>query len=124
MIGQRVIREFYGSLIRTKLKKGFAIATNRFSKAVKDFLGGKQVVLIDREELRRIILEDLSEALNPVVKDVSFTVSLDRGETARRRIRTNLCTSCSLSGDCGREKEAAKEIGVITDCRDYFIDNE
>ncbi len=84
MIGQRVIREFYGSLIHAKLKKGFIITTNRFSKAAKDFVRGKSIILIDREELRRIILEDLSEALNPVVRDVSSTVSLEREETAKK----------------------------------------
>jgi len=124
MIGQRVVREFYGSLIHAKLKKGFVITTSRFSKAAKDFVRGKQVVLIDREELRRIILEDLSEALNPVVRDVSSTVSLEREETAKKNIRTNLCTSCWLSGDCDREKKAIKKGEVITNCRGYFIESE
>jgi len=124
MIGQGVIREFYGSLIHAKLRKGFVITTDRFSKAAKDFVRGKPIVLIDREELRRIISENLSEALNPVVRDVSSTVSLERGETARKNIRTNLCTSCWLSGDCDKEKKAIKKREVITNCRGYFVENE
>lgn len=124
MIGQRVIREFYGSLIHAKLKKGFVITTDRFSKAAKDFVRGKSIVLIDREELRRIILEDLSEPLDPAVRDVSSTVSLERGETTKKNIRTNLCTSCWLFGDCDREKKAVKKREVITNCRGYFIENE
>lgn len=92
--------------------------------AAKDFIRDKPIVLIDRKELRRIILEDLSEVLNPVVKDVSSTVSLERGETARKSIRTNLCTSCWLSGDCDREKKAVKKREMIANCRGYFIENE
>jgi len=52
--------------------------------AAKDFIRDKPIVLIDRKELRRIILEDLSEVLNPVVKDVSPAVSLEKEETAKK----------------------------------------
>ncbi len=124
MIGQRVIREFYGSLMHAELQKGFVITTNRFSKAAKDFVREKPIVLIDREELRRIILEDLSESLNPAVKDVSPTVNLEREETGGKNTGTNLCMSCWLSGDCDGEKKAARKREVITNCRGYFIENE
>ena len=124
MIGQRVIREFYGSLIHANLKKGFVITTNRFSEAAKDFAEDKPIVLIDREELRRMILEDLSEPLSPTVKDVSPNVSLEREETAGRNIGTNPCTSCWLSGDCDTERRAVKKREVISNCRGYFVKSE
>ncbi len=124
MTGQRVIREFYGSLMHAKLEKGFVITTSRFSEAAKDFAEDKPIVLIDREELRRIILEDLSESLNPTVKDISPTVGLQREETAGKNIGTNLCMSCWLSGDCDNEKKAVRKREVITNCRGYLIENE
>ncbi len=69
-------------------------------------------------------LENLSEALNPVVKDVSSKVRLERGRNYKKSISINLCKSCWLSGDCDREKKAVKRIEVIIECGGYFIENE
>lgn len=57
MVGQPVIRGFYGSLMHAHLKKGYVVTTGKFSKAAKDFVRGKPIILIDGDELRRIIVE-------------------------------------------------------------------
>jgi len=57
IVGQSVVRGFYGSLMHAHLKKGYVVTTGKFSKPAKDFVRGKPIVLIDGDELRRIIVE-------------------------------------------------------------------
>lgn len=57
IVGQPVIRGFYGSLMHAHLKKGYVVTTGKFSKAAKDFVRDKSIILIDGDELRRIIVE-------------------------------------------------------------------
>lgn len=57
IVGQPVIRGFYGSLIHAHLKKGYVVTTGKFSKGAKDFVRDKPIILIDGDELRKIIVE-------------------------------------------------------------------
>ena len=57
IVGQSVIRGFYGSLMHAHLKKGYVVTTGKFSKAAKDFVRDKPIILIDGDELRKIIVE-------------------------------------------------------------------
>jgi restriction system protein len=52
------VREFAGSLDDKKTNKGVFITTARFSRAAEEFVGGiqKQIVLIDRDELTRLMI--------------------------------------------------------------------
>jgi len=57
MVGQSVIRDFYGSLMYGKLQKGFLITTGKFSMATKEFAKATSIpiILIDGEKLREIL---------------------------------------------------------------------
>jgi len=57
IVGQPVIRGFYGSLMHAHLKKGYIVTTGKFSKAAQDFVMDKPIILIGGDELRRIIVE-------------------------------------------------------------------
>lgn len=57
IIGQSIIRDFYGSLMHAHLKKGFIVTTGRFSKAANAFTRGKSITLIDGNKLREILGE-------------------------------------------------------------------
>lgn len=55
MVGQPVIRDFYGSLMHGHFKKGFVVTTGRFSEAARDFVRGKSIILINGNKLREIV---------------------------------------------------------------------
>lgn len=57
IVGQPVIRGFYGSLMHAHLKKGYIVTTGKFSKAAQDFVMEKPIILIGGDEIRRIIVE-------------------------------------------------------------------
>jgi len=59
IVGQHIIRDFYGSLMHAHLKKGFVVTTGRFSEAAKDFARSEPIFLIDGKKLREIIEKTL-----------------------------------------------------------------
>jgi len=50
-VGVEVVRDFYGTLINSKLEKGFIVTTGEFTSGAKNWAEGKGINLIDGTEL-------------------------------------------------------------------------
>ena len=55
-VGIGVIRDFYGTLIHSKVDKGFVVTTNDFTKEAKEWSKGKPIVLIDSKKLSDLMM--------------------------------------------------------------------
>lgn len=53
-VGEPVIRDLYGAVMGTRANKGILIISSTFTEPAKDFAQGKQLELIDGEELERL----------------------------------------------------------------------
>lgn len=54
-VGEPVLRDLFGTMISNNALKGILITTNYFSKHAKDFCIGKNVELIDRDQLIELV---------------------------------------------------------------------
>lgn len=55
IVGEPIVRDFYGSLIHTGAKLGILFTSKSFSKQAYDFIKGKPILLIDLEGLLKIM---------------------------------------------------------------------
>lgn len=50
-VGVEKIRDFYGTLLHSKANKGYFVTTGYFTTGARDWIKGKNIILIDKNEL-------------------------------------------------------------------------
>ncbi|NLB78155.1 MAG: restriction endonuclease [Clostridiaceae bacterium] len=97
VVGEPIIRDFYGTLVAAKALKGIIITSSYFSKQAHEFASGKNMELIAQDELIKFInISDIQiekgEYLSDFIYDIEFdldnyTILKDRINNDPRNLR-------------------------------------
>lgn len=118
-VGERVVREFYGTMLHEKADKGAIITTGFFTPQAKEWAKGKPIFLYDGEEFLRIWRRVQQTRGKPGMTD--FSAEVEQGAFPSEAPRCPRCGIPMVLRVARRGKQAGR---VFYGCPNYPLCRE